>query len=55
MRRPSVIAFLALALATALRAGGCVDWADDCTLNDACCPDGGLGCFDAGTGGQDGG
>lgn len=56
MRRASGITFLALAVATALRvASACVGWADDCTLNNECCPDGGLACFEAGTGGQDGG
>jgi hypothetical protein len=55
MQRLAVLAILGLTAAVTLRAAsGCVDWADDCTLNATCCPDGTMSCFAHLDGGSDG-
>jgi hypothetical protein len=55
MQRLSALAFLAIMVAATLRgASGCVDWANDCRLNNECCPDGTMSCFAGLDGGPDG-
>jgi hypothetical protein len=53
MQRLSVLVFFGLGIAVSTHAaGGCADYANDCRLNNECCPDGTMACFSSGTGGN---